>query len=117
MGSYRIDNGVVDLGKITLPVPDSVSPTTQAFLSANPWGDVPDSDEHFPMWETREATAAAFQMLDQFALSIWPCEIEDTSIAGVHCHRVRKPGGHGDARQDHDQSARRRLCHRLRRAR
>jgi len=97
MGSYRFENGVVDLGKVKLSVPDTVSPETQAFLSTNPWGDVPDSDVHVPMWEGRQATADAFAMLDQFALSIWPCDIEDTAIAGVHCHRVRKQGESGAA--------------------
>lgn len=92
MGSYKLENGVVDLGRIKLPVPDSVSPEARVFLSSNPWGDVPDKDEHVPMWLTREATAEAFRMLDQFALSIWPCDIEETAIAGVRCHRVRKQG-------------------------
>lgn len=92
MGSYIIEKGVVDLGKIKLPVPDTVSPEAQAFLAGNPWGEAPDSDEHIPMWHTREATAAAFAMLDQFALSIWPCDIEEALIAGVRCHRVCKQG-------------------------
>ena len=90
MGSYRIDNGVIDLGKVTLPIPDTVSPEAQAFLCGNPWGDVPDTDEHIPMWKTREATAAAFAMLDQFALSIWPCDIAETQVGGVRCHRVSR---------------------------
>ena len=92
MGSYRIENGVVDLGTIKLPVPTTVSLEAQTFLASNPWGEVPETDEPVPMWETREATAAAFAMLDQFALSIWPSEIEEAQIAGVRCHRIHKPG-------------------------
>lgn len=92
MGSYHIENGVVDLGKVKLAVPSSVSAEAQTFLSSNPWGDVPDSDEHYPMWVTREATDAAFQVLNQYALSIWPCEVEETAIAGVRCHCIKKLG-------------------------
>lgn len=90
MGSYTITDGVVDLGKVKLPVPTTVSDEAQEFLRSNPWGDTPDTDTHVPMWELRGAMAAAFQMLDQFALSIWPCDVEETQIAGVRCHRVRK---------------------------
>ncbi|WP_420381783.1 alpha/beta hydrolase [Novosphingobium sp.] len=90
MGSYRIDNGVVDLGAVKLPVPDTVSAEARIFLSSNPWGEMADSAQPVPMWETREATNQAFAMLNHYALSIWPCAVEETTIAGVHCHRVRK---------------------------
>lgn len=90
MNSYNIENGVVDLGRIKLPVPDSVSPEAQTFLSSNPWGEMPETDEPIPMWETREATDAAFRMLNDYALMIWPCDVEETAIDGVRCHRIRK---------------------------
>jgi acetyl esterase/lipase len=96
MGSYKIENGVVDLGKLKLPVPDTVSPEAKAFLSANPWGDVPDTDDHVPMWLMRDATASAFEMLNNYALALWPCDVEETSIAGVRTHRVRKKDAPAD---------------------
>lgn len=92
MGAYNIEKGVVDLGHIKLPVPDTISPEAQAYLSANPWGDIPEPPEPIPMWVMREGMDQAMQGLNQYALSIWPCEVEETLIAGVRCHRIRKPG-------------------------
>ncbi|TCJ37053.1 alpha/beta hydrolase [Parafrankia sp. BMG5.11] len=90
MGSYRIDDGVVDLGGSKLPVPDSVSPEAQAYLSTHPWGEEAQNAPRIPMWHTREFVDPAFQMLNDVALQIWPCEVEDTQVAGVHCHRIRR---------------------------
>ena len=89
MNSYNIEGGVVDLGRIKLPVPNSVSPEAQTFLASNPWGETPETDEPIAMWETRDATDAAFRMLNEYALMIWPCDIEETAIKGVRCHRIR----------------------------
>ena len=88
MGTYKIENGVVDLGSLKLPVPDTVSPEAQVYLSANPWGPEADAAPSVPMWETRESTAAAFEMLNDWALSLWPCDVEEMQIGGVRCHKI-----------------------------
>lgn len=90
MGSYSIDKGVVTLGQVRLPVPNTISPQAQAYLAANPWGDIPEPPLPVPMWLMREGMDQAMQGLNQYALSIWPCEVEEASIAGVRCHRIRK---------------------------
>ena len=88
MGTYNIEHGVVDLGSLKLPVPDTVSPEAQAYLSANPWGPEADAAPLVPMWQTRESTAAAFVMLNDWALTMWPCDVEELQIGGVRCHKI-----------------------------
>jgi len=90
MGSYKIENGVVSLGDVRLPVPDTVSPEAQAYLSANPWGPEADLAPRVPMWLTRDATEAAFAMLNDWALALWPCDVEEVQTGGVRCHRISR---------------------------
>ncbi|MCP5395210.1 MAG: alpha/beta hydrolase [Sphingomonadaceae bacterium] len=92
MGAYTIENGVVDLGGVKLPLPDNVSPEAQAFLASHPWGGDAQNAPRIPMWLTREVVDPAFQMLNGIALQMWPCDVEDTQVGGVHCHRIRKQG-------------------------
>ena len=89
MGSYRIEQGAVHLGDVKLTVPDSVSPEARGYLSAHPWGEEAQNAPRIPMWLTRDAVDPAFRMLNEMALQIWPCDVEDTEVAGVHCHRIK----------------------------
>lgn len=87
--SYPIDNkGTVRLGEVEVKVPTSVSPEAQAYLASNPWGDAPMPDEPIPMWYTREATDVAFEGLNAMARQMYPVNVEETTIAGVRCHRI-----------------------------
>src|SRR5687767_1241375 len=90
MGSYTIDNGVVLLGEVRLEVPDTVSPEARAYLSSHPWGEDAQDAPRVPMWLTRDAVESAFRMLNEMALQIWPCTVEESEIADVRCHRIRK---------------------------
>jgi monoterpene epsilon-lactone hydrolase len=92
MGSYRIDNGVVDLGDVKLPVPNTISPQAQLFLRSHPWGGISEAAEKVPLWELRDAVAEANERIHEAALAIWPCDVAEVHLAGVRCHRVRKVG-------------------------
>lgn len=88
--AYRIDDkGSAWLGEHEVPVPTSVSPEAQVYLSSNPWGDAPMPDEPVPMWLFREPMAAAFEALNQQAQALYPVDIEEMEIAGVRCHMIR----------------------------
>ena len=87
---FPIDEaGTVSLGDHKVPVPSSVSSEAQAYLAQNPWGDAPMPDEPVPMWLSRDATDAAFAGLNDFAQTMFPVDIEETTIAGVRCHWLR----------------------------
>jgi len=89
---FKIDDkGSAWLGEHEVPVPGSVSPEAQVYLSSNPWGDAPMPDEPVPMWTLREPMAAAFEALNQQAQSLYPVTIEELEIGGVRCHLVRPP--------------------------
>src|SRR5262249_22848709 len=60
--------------------------------SAHPWGAAAETEVEVPLWQMREATAAAYRQLDAAALVLWPCGIQEVRLAGVRCHRVRKQG-------------------------
>ncbi len=88
--SYEIDSqGTVNLGGHIVPVPTSISPEARAYLAADPWGGAPMPDEPVPMWTLRDAMAPAFEQLNQYAQSLYPVEIEEISVGGVRCHRIR----------------------------
>jgi acetyl esterase/lipase len=91
MGSYTVENGVVQLGNITLDVPDTISEEAKAYLRFDP------SQGHdgnpVPMWLMREPLAPMFEWLNQQALKVYPCTIEETAIEGVRCHRIKPAGG------------------------
>jgi len=92
MGSYTVEDGVVDLGKVRLPIPDTVSEEAKAYLRFDPTAGAPEGPP-VPMWHLRDALAPAFEQLNQQALAAFPCDVEETNIAGVRCHRVKPAGG------------------------
>lgn len=89
MGSYNVTDGVVDLGKIKLPLPDTVSPEARAYLCFDPNQGQPEDAAPLPMWKMRDALAPAFEMLNQQAQQAYPVTIEEVQISGVRCHRVK----------------------------
>jgi len=93
MGSYSITEGVVDLGKVKLPLPDTVSDQARAYLAFDPTqatasGDGPPA----PMWTVRDALTPVFQWLNDQAQAAYPVTIEEIEIAGVRCHLVKPEG-------------------------
>lgn len=89
MGSYNIENGVVQLGAVALPVPDTVSPEAAGYLCFDTTQGAPPA----PMWMMRDAIAPAFEMLNQQALVTFPADVVEATIGGVRCHRVTPVGG------------------------
>jgi len=92
MSSYVVEDGVVHLGKVRLPIPDTVSEEAKAYLRFDPTAGAPEGPP-VPMWYLRDALTPMFEQLNQQALAVFPCDIEETSIAGVRCHRVKPAGG------------------------
>jgi acetyl esterase/lipase len=90
---YPIDqDGTVDLSGRKVRVPKTVSPEAQAFLARPPFGELPpEQAEPPPTWEARERVDAGFRMLDKLAQERWPVTVEEMTIGGVRCHRVRPP--------------------------
>lgn len=89
MGSYKVTDGVVDLGHIKLPLPDTVSPEARAYLCFDPNQGQPEDAAPLPMWKMRDALKPAFDMLNAQAQATYPVTIEEVDINGVRCHRVR----------------------------
>ena len=89
MGSYKVTDGVVELGKVKLPLPNTVSPEARAYLSFDPNQGQPEDAAPLPMWKMRDALAPIFEMLNQQAQQVYPVEIEEVQISGVRCHRVK----------------------------
>ena len=89
MGSYKVTDGVVELGKVRLPLPDTVSPEARAYLSFDPNQGQPKDAAPLPMWKMRNTLAPMFEMLNQQAQQAYPVDIEEVQIAGVRCHRVK----------------------------
>ncbi len=90
--SYEIDDrGVVTLGRHRVGIPGSVSDEAKAYLASNPWGDAPMPEQPVPLWTMRDAMAASFEKLNDWAQQLYPVEIEEISIGGVRCHLVRPP--------------------------
>ena len=89
MGSYKVTDGVVELGKVKLPLPDTVSPEARAYLCFDPNQGQPEGASPLPMWKMRDALVPAFDMLNQQAQQAYPVDIEEVQIAGVRCHRVK----------------------------
>jgi acetyl esterase/lipase len=89
MGSYKVTDGVVELGNIKLPLPETVSPEARAYLCFDPNQGQPENAAPLPMWKMRDALAPAFEMLNQQAQAAYPVTIEEADINGVRCHRVR----------------------------
>jgi acetyl esterase/lipase len=87
--AYDIDDkGTVLLGSHKIPVPTSVSPEAQQYLSQNLWSSDVTSEEPTPMWATRDATAVAFDALNQMAQQMYPVKVQEIDISGVRCHRI-----------------------------
>lgn len=87
MGSYKVTDGVVDLGSVKLELPNTVSPEARAYLCFDPsqgQGDAPE----VPMWQMRDALAPMFEYLNQQALAAYPAKVEEMPIGGVRCHMV-----------------------------
>src|SRR6185369_7839841 len=93
MRSYKVENGVVDLGRIKLDVPDTISEEAKAYLRFDPEAQMPEDTPRVPMWHLREPLAPMFEWLNQQALEVFPCDIEETAIEGVRCHRITPKGG------------------------
>jgi epsilon-lactone hydrolase len=93
MGSYNIANGVVDLGGVKLDVPDTISEEAKAYLRFDPSPAMPEGAPAIPMWQLREPLAPMFEWLNGQALEAFPCGVEETVIAGVHCHRITPASG------------------------
>jgi monoterpene epsilon-lactone hydrolase len=93
MRSYKVENGVVDLGRVKLDVPDTISEEAKAYLRFDPNQQMPEDAPPVPMWLMREPLAPMFEWLNQQALEVWPCTIEETAIAGVRCHRIKPRDG------------------------
>lgn len=89
MGSYKVTDGVVELGNIKLPLPDTVSPEARAYLCFDPNQGQPENAAPLPMWKMRDALVPAFEMLNQQAQAAYPVTIEEVTINGVRCHRVK----------------------------
>ncbi|MBU6392951.1 MAG: alpha/beta hydrolase [Sphingomonadales bacterium] len=93
MGSYSIKDGVVDLGKISLPLPDTISAEARAYLAFDPNQGAADGDgPPPPMWTARDALAPMFQWLNDQAKEAYPVTIEEIEIAGVRCHLIKPEG-------------------------
>ena len=93
MRSYKVENGVVDLGRVSLEVPDTISEEAKAYLRFDPNQQEPEDAPPVPMWLMRESLAPTFEWLNQQALENFPCDIDETAIAGVHCHRIKPSDG------------------------
>lgn len=93
MGDYTVIDGIVDLGKVRLPLPDTVSDAARAYLSFDPNAGQPEGDP-VPMWHLRDALAPMFEYLNGQALASFPAKVEETRIGGVRCHVVRPPHAH-----------------------
>jgi acetyl esterase/lipase len=89
MKSYQVVDGVVDLGRFKLELPDTITPEARAYLAYDTSGALPDDAGTVPMWHMRDALAPMFEMLNQQALAAYPASIEETTVGGVRCHRVR----------------------------
>jgi monoterpene epsilon-lactone hydrolase len=87
--TYRIDEqGTVLLDGHRIPVPTSISPEARDYLSQNLWGADAVASAELPMWETRDATAVAFEALNAMARQMFPVTVREIDINGVRCHRV-----------------------------
>lgn len=93
MRSYKVENGVVDLGRIKLDVPDTISEEAKAYLRFDPNQQMPEDAPPVPMWLMREPLAPMFEWLNQQALEAYPCTVEETAIDGVRCHRIAPGDG------------------------
>lgn len=93
MRSYKVENGVVDLGRVHLDVPDTISDEAKAYLRFDPNQQMPEDAPPVPMWLMREPLAPMFEWLNQQALEAFPCDIVETTIDGVRCHRITPKGG------------------------
>lgn len=93
MGSYKVEDGVVHLGKVRLDVPDTISEEAKAYLRFDTSGGQDPDAQPVPMWQMRDALAPMFDWLATQALEVFPCNVEETRIAGVRCHRVTPKDG------------------------
>jgi len=86
---YRTDDkGTVLLDGNSIPVPATISPEARDYLSHNLWGTDTAAGANLPMWETRAATAPAFEALNAMALQMFPVAVQEIVIEGVRCHRI-----------------------------
>jgi monoterpene epsilon-lactone hydrolase len=86
---YRVDKqGTVLLDGHHIPVPKTISPEARDYLSQNLWGDDATAGADLPMWETRDATAVAFDALNALARQMFPVSVQEIDIDGVRCHRI-----------------------------
>jgi monoterpene epsilon-lactone hydrolase len=87
--TYHIDEqGTVRLGDHGVPVPATISAEARDYLSQNLWGTDSAASAELAMWETRAATAVAFEALNAMAQQMFPVTVREIDINGVRCHRV-----------------------------
>lgn len=89
LGSYTIEDGVVHLGDVRLPLPQTVSDEARAYLCFDSTQGAPA----MPMWHLRDALAPMFAFLNDEALKAFPCTVEAITIGAVPCHLVKPAGG------------------------
>jgi acetyl esterase/lipase len=82
-------DGTVRIGPRVLPPPTTVSPDARTFLALPPWGDAAPPPPETPMWTMRAATDVMMKQLSDAAAEAYPVDIEELSIAGVHCQLVK----------------------------
>jgi len=92
MSSYKITDGVVELGKVSLPIPETISAEARAYLAFDPNQGATEADTPPPMWALRDTLAPMFQYLNTQAQEAFPVTIEEIEIAGVRCHLVKPEG-------------------------
>jgi monoterpene epsilon-lactone hydrolase len=80
-------DGTVHLGARTIPVPKTVSPEAQQYLTTPPWGDS-TPPPNVPLWELRAAFDSMFKTLTEMARSAYPVEIEEQRIGGIWTYLV-----------------------------
>ena len=61
-------DGTVHLGARNIPVPKTISPEAQQYLSTPPWGDA-SPPPNLPLWEWRTTFESMFKMLDDMTRS------------------------------------------------
>ncbi|MDE2436307.1 MAG: alpha/beta hydrolase [Sphingomonadales bacterium] len=88
MNSYKVTDGVVDMGRFELELPATISPEARAYLCFDPNQGQPESASPLPMWQMRDALAPMFEFLNQQALATYPVVVEECRIGGVRCHRI-----------------------------
>jgi epsilon-lactone hydrolase len=96
MTGYTLnDDGSVDLGYRTIPLPQTVSPEAQDLLRSMAKRPRPDGRT---LWQRRAELDAIMGGLDDYARTRFPVDVEEVEINGVRCDLVRPAGGEPDGK-------------------